>query len=294
MPVVQNRQHKNLFQSLLVPGASSFILAARVHNADMIEIYFFTELPVRMGPGPPTAPQIQRHRRRPPQLQQGLLLLTYRLADEQKASGRHQQGQNHRPERPRERLPRHVPEGVSMSPAAFRHLFHHSLYRHYKFLYIIFAIGIPIAVPIYGWNETFINSLFVSYFARYILQLHATWLINSAAHLYGTKPYDKYDLRKPSSRLSYRLLFLQVHESRGESSYFDDSSRGGMAQLPSCFSVRLPGRRVRSKVFGDDFRHRRSCVSGVSIRLEGGERRCGQNEGGEERRRKSSDVFESK
>ncbi|XP_063926211.1 acyl-CoA Delta-9 desaturase-like [Zophobas morio] len=64
--------------------------------------------------------------------------------------------------------------------------------EHYKFLYIIFAIGIPIAVPIYGWNETFINSLFVSYFARYILQLHATWLINSAAHLYGTKPYDKF------------------------------------------------------------------------------------------------------
>ncbi|KAJ3627590.1 hypothetical protein MTP99_014956 [Tenebrio molitor] len=64
--------------------------------------------------------------------------------------------------------------------------------EHYKFLYIIFALGIPIAVPIYGWNETFVNSLFVSYFTRYILQLHATWLINSATHLYGTKPYDKF------------------------------------------------------------------------------------------------------
>ncbi|EEZ98125.1 acyl-CoA desaturase 1 isoform X2 [Tribolium castaneum] len=64
--------------------------------------------------------------------------------------------------------------------------------EHYKFLYIIFAIGIPIAIPIYGWNESFTNSLFISYFGRYILQLHATWLINSATHLYGTKPYDKF------------------------------------------------------------------------------------------------------
>ena len=26
---------------------------------------------------------------------------------------------------------------------------------------------------------------------RYVLSLHATWLVNSAAHLWGTRPYDK-------------------------------------------------------------------------------------------------------
>ncbi|RZC32857.1 acyl-CoA desaturase 1 [Asbolus verrucosus] len=64
--------------------------------------------------------------------------------------------------------------------------------EYYKLLYAIFAIGIPVAIPCYCWNETFVNSLFVSYFWRYIIQLHITWLINSATHLYGTKPYDKF------------------------------------------------------------------------------------------------------
>ncbi|XP_031334185.1 acyl-CoA desaturase-like isoform X2 [Photinus pyralis] len=61
----------------------------------------------------------------------------------------------------------------------------------YKSLYAIFAMALPIAAPIYFWNETYLNSLFISYFARYIMVLHFTWLVNSAAHLYGTRPYDE-------------------------------------------------------------------------------------------------------
>lgn len=64
-------------------------------------------------------------------------------------------------------------------------------HRHYKLLYTIFALLLPTAVPIYCWNEDPIISLFVAFFARAIISLNATWLVNSAAHLYGTRPFDK-------------------------------------------------------------------------------------------------------
>ncbi|XP_013193953.1 acyl-CoA Delta-9 desaturase-like [Amyelois transitella] len=58
-------------------------------------------------------------------------------------------------------------------------------------LYLIFAFLIPVWIPIAYFNETWLNSLLCCYFFRYTLSLHGTWLVNSAAHLYGTRPYDK-------------------------------------------------------------------------------------------------------
>lgn len=64
--------------------------------------------------------------------------------------------------------------------------------KFYKALYGLFAIAIPVAIPVHFWNETYWNSLFIAYFTRYVLLLHVTWLINSAAHIYGNRPFDKY------------------------------------------------------------------------------------------------------
>ncbi|CAH1405201.1 unnamed protein product [Nezara viridula] len=63
--------------------------------------------------------------------------------------------------------------------------------RHYKILYVVFAILIPVAIPCYFWNETIWNSFIICYVARYITLLNATWCVNSVAHFYGTRPYDK-------------------------------------------------------------------------------------------------------
>lgn len=54
----------------------------------------------------------------------------------------------------------------------------------------LFAFIIPIAVPMYYWDESFKNAFFVNLF-RYTWTLNCTWLVNSAAHLWGPKPYDK-------------------------------------------------------------------------------------------------------
>lgn len=63
--------------------------------------------------------------------------------------------------------------------------------RNYKLLVVIFNIAIPIAVPWLFWNESVWNGFFICYALRYAVTLNATWFVNSLAHIWGSKPYDK-------------------------------------------------------------------------------------------------------
>ncbi|CAG2171304.1 unnamed protein product, partial [Oppiella nova] len=49
----------------------------------------------------------------------------------------------------------------------------------------------PTYVPYYLWGESLWNSYFLCVMFRYALILNITWCVNSAAHLWGKKPYDK-------------------------------------------------------------------------------------------------------
>ena len=49
----------------------------------------------------------------------------------------------------------------------------------------------PAAVPYYFWDERPLYAIAICSALRYVIALHATWLVNSAAHLWGMKPYDK-------------------------------------------------------------------------------------------------------
>jgi len=62
-------------------------------------------------------------------------------------------------------------------------------HRHYIPLFILTAFVLPTIIPSYLWGETLTNGYFIAVM-RYVLTLHFTWLVNSAAHLYGNKPYD--------------------------------------------------------------------------------------------------------
>ena len=44
-------------------------------------------------------------------------------------------------------------------------------------------------ISYYFWNESMVATFFVENL-RCVLVLHGTWLINSAAHIYGNRPYD--------------------------------------------------------------------------------------------------------
>jgi stearoyl-CoA desaturase (delta-9 desaturase) len=50
---------------------------------------------------------------------------------------------------------------------------------------------LPTLIPWYLWGETLWNAYFVAVILRYCFALNATWLVNSAAHMYGNRPYDK-------------------------------------------------------------------------------------------------------
>ncbi|KAI5631259.1 fatty acid desaturase domain-containing protein [Phthorimaea operculella] len=63
--------------------------------------------------------------------------------------------------------------------------------KYYVYLYIVFAFLIPTWAAVHLIGETWMNAFLVSFVLRYVWSLHTTWLVNSAAHLYGTRPYDK-------------------------------------------------------------------------------------------------------
>jgi len=77
--------------------------------------------------------------------------------------------------------------------------------RYYLLVMPLTAFIVPTAVPMYFWNETFLNAFAVNLF-RYTLTLNATWLVNSAAHMYGHKPYDKYI--NPAENLTVAILAM--------------------------------------------------------------------------------------
>jgi len=58
------------------------------------------------------------------------------------------------------------------------------------FLQLYMCFVWPSQVASYLWGEHFWNAFFVAGFLRYVIVLHFTWMVNSAAHLYGDHPYD--------------------------------------------------------------------------------------------------------
>ncbi|XP_014279996.2 acyl-CoA Delta-9 desaturase isoform X1 [Halyomorpha halys] len=64
-------------------------------------------------------------------------------------------------------------------------------HRHYLKLMPLCCFIIPTMIPMYFWGESFVNSWFVATMFRYCFSLNMTWLVNSAAHMWGNRPYDK-------------------------------------------------------------------------------------------------------
>ena len=56
---------------------------------------------------------------------------------------------------------------------------------------ILCCFVIPTVVPHFLWGESLWISYFLAANLRYCLALNATWLVNSLAHIWGGKPYDK-------------------------------------------------------------------------------------------------------
>lgn len=62
--------------------------------------------------------------------------------------------------------------------------------RFYIPLTIIISGIIPVYLPVKLWGADLEFALFFN-ILRYVISLHSTWLVNSAAHMFGHRPYDK-------------------------------------------------------------------------------------------------------
>ncbi|CAH1381448.1 hypothetical protein MTP99_005385 [Tenebrio molitor] len=63
--------------------------------------------------------------------------------------------------------------------------------KYYIILTPLLTFALPAIVPWYFWNEYPSVCWYTVAVLRYLLTLHGTWLVNSAAHIWGVKPYDK-------------------------------------------------------------------------------------------------------
>ncbi|KAB5555915.1 hypothetical protein PHYPO_G00039620 [Pangasianodon hypophthalmus] len=62
--------------------------------------------------------------------------------------------------------------------------------RFYKSSVVVMCFLIPTMLPWFLWTESLWVGFFVPALLRYTLVLNATWLVNSAAHMWGNRPYD--------------------------------------------------------------------------------------------------------
>lgn len=65
------------------------------------------------------------------------------------------------------------------------------VFRFYLPSVVLLCFFFPIGLPHWLWNESLWNSLYVACLLRYCFTLNCTWLVNSAAHMWGFRPYDK-------------------------------------------------------------------------------------------------------
>lgn len=63
-------------------------------------------------------------------------------------------------------------------------------HKHYMLCFLSSAFILPTLIPALAWGESLVTAYFIAVL-RYVSVLHFTWLVNSAAHMYGMKPYDK-------------------------------------------------------------------------------------------------------
>lgn len=64
-------------------------------------------------------------------------------------------------------------------------------FRHYVVSMLVLWFLVPTLVPWYFWGESLFVGCFVPGLLRHVAVLNATWLVNSVAHMWGNRPYDK-------------------------------------------------------------------------------------------------------
>nr|AHH30813.1 fatty acid desaturase D6 [Tribolium castaneum] len=63
--------------------------------------------------------------------------------------------------------------------------------KYYKIIAPVLTLAIPALIPWYFFGEDLYLSWVTTCVLPYFITLHSTWAVNSVAHIWGTKPYNK-------------------------------------------------------------------------------------------------------
>ncbi|XP_065215054.1 acyl-CoA Delta-9 desaturase-like [Planococcus citri] len=63
--------------------------------------------------------------------------------------------------------------------------------KHFDVLRLVIGFLIPLVIPVYFWDESWYWATISQIFMRYVVSLNITWGLNSFAHMFGNRPYDK-------------------------------------------------------------------------------------------------------
>ncbi|KAL1459814.1 hypothetical protein WDU94_011768 [Cyamophila willieti] len=81
------------------------------------------------------------------------------------------------------------------------------MFQHRYYLWLLpIVVVIPLLLPMYWWGESLSNSWHVVIMLRLTATFNCTFLINSVAHIWGNRPYDKFI--NPSQNLGVAIAAL--------------------------------------------------------------------------------------
>jgi stearoyl-CoA desaturase (delta-9 desaturase) len=106
-------------------------------------------------------------------------------------------------------------------------------HKYYKPLALFFGFILPMAI-VMPFGESIVSAWHFNVF-RYLIMLHGVWSVNSIAHCWGNKPYDKRVLMQHFWR-NFSRTFAFFQEYYADRQLFGRCAehRRGLAQLPSC------------------------------------------------------------
>ncbi|KAH9390452.1 hypothetical protein TYRP_023030, partial [Tyrophagus putrescentiae] len=83
--------------------------------------------------------------------------------------------------------------------------------KFYIPMVLLFWGILPTVFPVYFWSESAWLAFLTCVIVRYVYTLNFTWLVNSWAHKYGTRPYDKTIAPVETSFIKHLLMGEGFH-----------------------------------------------------------------------------------
>lgn len=108
--------------------------------------------------------------------------------------------------------------------------------RYYKPVVLFMCFIFPTIVPCYLWGESMLVAFYIPAILRYTLVLNATWLVNSAAHMWGNRPYDSNINPRENRFVTFSAIGEGYHNYHHTFPYdYATSEYGWKVNLTTCF-----------------------------------------------------------